>query len=782
MLDIVFSLIDGNAQPSGYTNDLTVTLRTPIIPGVNAAPASVWFEVDTVTGANAAPPSGAEVYDPQYHDIKYIWTFDDVANARPTTVLNIPERFKDINIGAGRRPAHVYNNPGVYTVTCTAYEPATRRYGTVAQQVTIGDPATVFPNDQTLVLDPTSGFSGLYPTGAQVETTWDAVESYVNSNQGRFYRVLLAPGVDITFDGQDRITPWLSGFDNFRLGALDPAQTRPILRKTGFNAVAGAFDSALLDDRGDNIECVLYNIDLIGEWDSVSETGRYARCYNGSKTGLSASIDHQTLFHRCMFSGWESSGKLLDVEAGSRNFHIFNDCHITNWQNYGILAGPGIDTTIDRFKFAAIGCSVAQDENARSGQSKNGVTNDHGPGRDFGCEYQYVSVCELFSRNGWSQGGSDNSFTPPLAVIADQPAWRFNTEGRPGNQMYMERVAMEGDISHSNVTGPSDSPGNSVYENIVQFAHPARNTTDFNFVRLGGTTMRNMVTIISPTPFRSDTVKLGNIGLFRVGSGDVASNGAAGVRVYNNTIIDLRDDGDLAGPNGGTFTTFSTYDNDPNEPFPVFIEENNVLHQPNRTDGGATIPGETIDVDDILDGMQPKHKGWLPSASWVFGFTVGNHNSGQNVLNGQSFEVPYSVILDGPADRNTGRSGNATDQAYWQANAGTDTKHMIRFDSVNYYADLSEISVNFTATGAQITNNSSVTWLASDAYLLKLDYTSRLLMSDTLADASAQTYTTAESTDPDTTTPPAGLIAYDDIKLGVRPEIGDRQGALTNNG
>lgn len=755
-----------------YANALTVTLKPPVVPGVNAAPAAVWFEVEAVTGPDPQRTvQGAvapEVYDPAYHELYYHWEFGDAAQATPSTVLNIPNRWKDINQGFGRIVAHTYNDPGSYTVRCTVYDPLNRLYGVAVldgrQAVEIGDPKTVFPDGQTLVYDPQD--VGGSPPGARAFTDWDVLKRFWSAAGDRPSRVLLAPGVELVFDGADRISAGAIGMSNIRIGALDPGGVRPRLRKTGVQGRGG--NEAIIDDRSAvNREIVLYGLDLEGEWNAATENGRWTRPIVIQQKENSALPEYLFLAHRCNWSGFEAIRHCQEMHPGGIAYGMHSDNSITNWQNYGSNPGPNNVTNI---KSAFVGCSVAQDINAISGGPKNGLFNNHGSIRELGGLHTYIDACDLLSRNGWSVGTSRTKDN--LVGTADQPALRINAVGARGKQAYVTRCMIEGVVAMNASGGQTELEGNYVFDSNIIVGNAMAFATATGVFRLGGLTMRNAVLI------RPDVEDYGVNARWTEWfstahiKGDSGSS-AAGVRFYNITAVDLRSTARAEGQENQPI-----HDPGSKEQFTTIIEENNVNHRP-ALDGAVIIPGETIDLAAVLDGAVLRHRGPRLPLSFVRGFRIGDHSGGRDVASGQTLTVPYAVILDGPMDRDGGRSGAPTDQVYWQAIAEIDVLHRLRVGPVVHHADLGQIEVTFGATGAEIANRSGATWKADDVYVLKLDRSSLLPSFRAAFDTSSGPLIRAEATDPDTKTEPAGQIAYSDVMGAERPETGDRRGALT---
>jgi hypothetical protein len=740
---------------SGYTDVLTLTL-TQTQPGVNAAPSAIWFECSSVSNAQAQPPQSGEVYDPQYHEIVYLWTFDDAANAVPRTALNMPDAWKDINKGYGRRVVHCYNDPGTYTVTCYSYEPATQRFGSETISVTIADPDTVFPAGQTIVYDPdgTADVSGL--SSPDVKTSWAQVMSARNAlGTSNNARILFAPGAVLTLRNGDPDID-TNAWSNLRLGALDMDNpNRPSIVSSGRQGFGPG--KSLVRDWGEYCsETVLYGVDLVGEWDSTTETGRMVSpfsIYQSQQTGDS----HLFLMHRAKVSGFVSLWAQIAIPQTALAYAMYSDMSVTNWQDYGIISG----NDDPRFNTALVGVSSAQNVDALSGGKKNGMHNNHGAWRDFSSIRAYASVCDFFSRTGWSAGGSYGGNIFPV----DQAAIRINTSGGAGRESYLDRVSAEGYIWYEEQGRTNvDRPGNHVIDKMLQVGGSRHTLSQFVMVSYGGFTARNYLGIKLGRNEAGGTVAR-FFGLNN-GSGD-PQNGPAGVRVYNSTGIDLRSDTQALDRNVDFAATVQA-------PYSVQFLENNLFHEPNRS-GSVPVTGVTVDAGTAIAGYSIRHKG--PR------FNFAHEEADLPVFvsgAGGTFTIPYSQITDQLVNLNNTDNGTPTDQAYWQAIENIDTRHRISVGGDTWHADQNEIDVTFGATGVTITNNSTVDWVSGATYQLRLDRASLIPDYDPQYDNTSQDLTIPiQATDANILQPAdMALRAYDDFFGVERPISGDSRGAI----
>lgn len=749
MVDLVF-----RGSSSEYNSLLTFDI-TPEQVGINAAPAAVWFECSPVAQAQATGPAGAEVYDPQYHEIVYIWDFGDPANARPTTDLNIPESWKNQNEGRGRRAAHTYNDPGEYTVTCYAYEPATRRFGSRQITIEIGDPDSVFGGRQTIVYDPngTADVSGL--TNPNVQLSFEGALAARRAISTLPARILFANDVTLDIDGA---TPFASTSDmlNLRIGAMQPTGRKPVIRTRGRDG------EIFRDWHPECVELMLYNVELDGEWDSTTETGRIARPFSVNK-GTFTAPDHLFSLHRCVVSGFEQVRGVFTLQDGAKSYSMFSDTKVTDWQNYGITPGLANRTVYN----AVIGCALTQHEDALSGGQKNGLYNNHGPYRDFGSTHSYLAASDFFSRNGWSVGGTLETVPEgQIRATAVQPALRVNTDGVLGMEFYADRLKVEGHIELKDIpaSGITSNPGNHVLDRVLQLLPRQDVWNGAVMVEHGGATCRNVFTVRLNTPQYTATTSTGAQFVFKDTSTNSA-NAPAGWRVAHCTMLDLRNDA-----NTGAMISI----NHDTPSFTSFIAENNLVHRP-ALSGAVAVSGEEINLGQVLDGVTCRDKG--PR----YGFLHQSGTLTADIANGQSLTVPYSQITDMLYNHNLIDNGTPTNQAYWQATASIDTKHMFGVGGPVYHALHGQISVSFGATGAIITNTSGVTWPSGQNWRLKLDRSSRL----TIAYAPIYNATTinldvtVNATDPNTG--PAGALgafAYDDLRGRERTLADNKRGAL----
>jgi len=753
MTSLNFTCLDG--QLATYSNDLTLTATHEVV-SVNANPATVWFEVTSVTGADADSP-GPGPRDPQYHDILYQWDFGDAANATPTTPLNMPDEWKDLNKGYGREVCHVYNDGGTHSVTVYAYEPATRRFGSLTFDVVIEDANTVFAGDKTIIFNPDNlADVSAFPSANVVTTTWEDARAARDAKGQTDCRLLIAPGVTLI----DTQLALVLGWSNCRIGGLDPA-VKPVIQMDTAQHTGNA--SIIRDWEDDNREFVLYGLDFRGPWDAATETGRILDPFSIRKSSYDGNF--AVLYNRCNFSGFEALRGCFLFGTTQNTYHVWNDCDITNWQNYGIFSGQK-----GRPKTAVIGCAVHQHEDALSGGLKDKGYNQHGPVRDTRSPHVYISVCDLFSRNGWSHGGTDDA---GYLVTSDQPALRINTNGEAGKSSYVDRVAAEGYLNYEEQNSSKiDRPGNHVLDKVLQVLGSRGNLQFGVQTRFGGTTIRNMLGIKLNLP---EAVSTTFQRFLHATNEDGAPDNDEEVAVYNATLLDLRNDTNARDSNVAIYHgPDELFGN--NGDFSNLVLENNVFVQPNRT--GVNRDDEPLDLTTPVPGFTPRHKG--PAWNFLpYQTSLAAPVSGA----GGTLDIPYADIKDTRANRGEVDDGSPTNQTYWQANEGADTRHRVAINANNattFHADTGDIAVDFGVSGITITNNSGTDWNGGDLFILRLDRSSLLAPFDPQFNSQGQTIPLAVPLAGSAAlgSGNAGKQAYDDLLLRVRPDLGGHSGAI----
>ncbi len=205
-----------SAIPEG-ANPITLSLIPARTSGV--APLSVFFDATGTTDPTMTSRP--------FHDLEYTWDFGDPSSG--TWANGAQPNVSSKNTATGPVSAHVFETPGTYTVTLTAFDGVNTN--TTNTTITVDDPDVVFAGTNTICVSsnttPTAGANGC-PTGAQTVMQPNfatAINTYALTNR----RVLFKRG-DV-FTGTTY--GWLKVDGPGIIGAFGIDQTiKPIVRIT----------------------------------------------------------------------------------------------------------------------------------------------------------------------------------------------------------------------------------------------------------------------------------------------------------------------------------------------------------------------------------------------------------------------------------------------------------------------------------------------------------------------------------------------------------------------
>lgn len=490
----------------------------------------------------------------------------------------------DLNLSYGPRAVHVFNEPGVYTVTCEAQR---RGEAAVTETITITvlDPDTEF--DDTYVVATDGNFTGA-PSGTQV-TSVDAAMAAINTSaDGTKRRMLLKSGQ--TFSAS-MISPNIN-LDAFHIGAWGTGD-KPILR-TGISFGSNETYSSV---KGIHIRPGSFTAD-----DPFS---------NPSGTCIDKKVD-----------GWLTLSDLkmdrtyrpIVFTRKQKRGLIGQDLYSTDWQKYGMFSNSGCG------EYGVKGFFFVQNKDAIMFEGEDETESpwyvDHGPQRAAGLGGPVVfSLCDM---------RAIGSRTASSAANWHQPCFRLG-RSRSGYGLKIEEVVVDrarGELGRMIGTGNSGSSGDArkyLYDKIYCASVDA---TEHQFgIGVTGLHIRNVVHVIPNTPSAASNKSkawLKRTPADKDNYSDLNSISEYGVDLYNSTLVDLRDysviywELDLL-ENGGTVGT-KTY-----LPAKHVKIGNNVVHVPNRSaDSPDTETGDgPYDTTEIWRSDYPgaRYETYLPLAS-----------------------------------------------------------------------------------------------------------------------------------------------------------------------
>jgi len=538
---------------NGASAEITITRG----PALAAAPFGVFFEVTGFTGFNAAGPGPGEAYDARYHDLYFMWNFDD------DYTYSAPQNVRPEHLSAGRTTgpvvSHTYRTPGSYNPSVLIIEPATGKYCTayLADPLSVSDPNAAFPGTNTLYVDATDGGAGA-PPGALILGSFDAAISAIKGQERNPKRIMLRRDQAYTFSGTN--VGFGSGdlLPSLHIVAAPGSGARPVLNVTGQTIWYDAATSGIDKD------FVVTDIALTGLWDATTETGT-------ALTFVLLGDNPPTLvvLDKCYCSGFDMVfNNALSAVNGETSCKIFNDTTITNWREYGVFEGKALHT-------AFTGSSVVQDINARSGGPFDGTRNQQGAfrsGNSYGNTIAQGS--EFFSRAGWfEQGTSSGYFTV-------QDAFRYNSiPVAETAKLNIQGCYLEGGYDVLTIGHMNRGPGvaiNGMVEKTTLVS--AFSTTRLALIEYGGTTLRNNLMVFADAPVTHPSFDPRDfVGVDAYGANP--NNINSPIRVYNNTMINLRSAANYT----GTEIAATEYSEEGATTHADVLFANNVIHQPNLT-------------------------------------------------------------------------------------------------------------------------------------------------------------------------------------------------------
>ncbi len=227
----------GNAGVTSYAMSFSVgTDPGPIAVALSAsrtsgvAPLYVFFDASGTTSTGSTQP---------FFELRYTFSFGDPAGG--ATWAYGPRAGVPKNLAFGPLAAHVFEVPGAYTVTVSAFDGVHEALSSV--ELSVLDPEVVFAGTQTLVVANGTDFTGK-PSGAAELTSsdFDAAINSTAQNGATYKRILFRRGDTFTSASGARLRANGPGL----VGAFGSGQ-KPRVTGTHANAILGLSGSATPD-------------------------------------------------------------------------------------------------------------------------------------------------------------------------------------------------------------------------------------------------------------------------------------------------------------------------------------------------------------------------------------------------------------------------------------------------------------------------------------------------------------------------------------------------------
>lgn len=553
---VSLSATQGSNSASGSVATWGQTAATPITLSLAATRVSGVAPMGVILTATATSP--ADRVDIPFHDIEYVWTFDDPGTF--SVLDNAPIWGNDRDVAYGPATAHVFSQPGTYLVTCTAHDGENLpRSETI--EIEVADPANVFSGTKTAVVSTAGNFAGA-PAGAQQFTGINAALSAMRGDQD--YRILLRRGEVYT---DDLFVDETSGSGKrILLGAFGTG-INPLLDMSASGSYGISWDV----DNGVANELMVRDIDVLGDYDPRL-TGQGANNSGGGVDYRSKSLTAHKTIWGCHFKN--SGNETINISTSENmRFVYVGNSWFDGWRNYGALVSDGGNV-------AFCGTKIKQPTGSRNGRGKNNDWPDHGPFRLSRPTGPTLFVnCDLTSFNDWSTGSN----------YSMQPVIRWNGGDGPSPTdavLVVDRLRCEG--------GPLNLQNfatGTVRRDVFALAdrvYSVLSSQQAAVILHGGSTYRNCIFVVPN--IRSG----GSTGIRDEGVIDDAANAnARRTEIYSCACIDLRDNNNSrnrSGASGPRVFSFPTTTTD------AGYTGNLIGYCPNRT--GST---PTYLVDSPLD-------------------------------------------------------------------------------------------------------------------------------------------------------------------------------------
>ncbi|MEM7509082.1 MAG: hypothetical protein AAF415_20370 [Pseudomonadota bacterium] len=395
--------------------------------GALFAPEAVHFEADVKSATGLAPLQNGvnrdgtpnpnalyTVYDPQFHELEFVWDFGHTGTFSKLGRLPGPLQAK--NFGHGKHATTVFETSGEKQVTCTAYRTSyadgTQTAVIVARKtisLTIADIDDVVPPAQRMYIGkPGESFDGI-PAGARVMAMDRLADSGLPSdfiNSGPARALFFKRGEFWEVDDSAQASISLAGGRNHYIGAWGPGTARAeLLHSYTMSRQRGIFRTA---NGAGQLSATFHNIKLRGHWDVVNQR----RATPGATyIGVEVRGPGHILAVNCEADGNDTNFR----NTPNRDQSNTTDTSLTLWDcELGAFRDYGILTQDDNWgaRVSVIGCRTRTHPNAASnfGLQGKGAYNAHGPFRASSGYRIYCVQNDFVSRQAWGILGAQPAF------------------------------------------------------------------------------------------------------------------------------------------------------------------------------------------------------------------------------------------------------------------------------------------------------------------------------------------------------------------------------------
>ena len=287
-----------STPPDACTSPVGGPVKPAVVPSriSGVAPLAVFFDATGTTASTTPRP---------FHDLEYRWDFGDPA-AGATWAAGSRPKLSSRNSATGPVAAHVFEAPGIYTVTLTVN---TAKSSCV---ITVQDPDAVFSGASTICFSTSGDFTGC-PAGAEQFKTSDfaAVTNAANAyNKTR--RLLL------------------------RRGETWTAAKSAVLKASG-PGIVGAFGAGAAPVVDAIVNGVVLQLSGANDW-RIMDLNIVGNGGTGQRGFRNTTVATRITFLRISTSNL-AIGFLVDIGQSADMENTFADLNVVNSGSYGLFVG-----------------------------------------------------------------------------------------------------------------------------------------------------------------------------------------------------------------------------------------------------------------------------------------------------------------------------------------------------------------------------------------------------------------------------------------------------------